>query len=131
MLQTAYNLIAVSGVNHAPGRTHGSYPRRCSHILRTNPSCTRTSDTWLRLSVGLIANECSAYLRGRMCNKLTLQSMHLLPYGLTLPLLLDPACPGLRYGEAFARAERSLFSPILRVAAAGREGSVVASVETF
>ena len=44
----------------------------------------------------------------------TLQSIHFPPYGLTLPFPTPPA-PGLTYGDAFALAERSLFSPIFRV----------------
>lgn len=60
---------------------------------------------------------------------LTLQSMHLFPYGLMLPFL-EP-CPGLVYGAAFALALNNLFSPIFRVEEAGWKGSVVANVEVF
>jgi hypothetical protein len=63
-------------------------------------------------------------------DELTLQSMHLLPYGLTDPFFV-PDWPGFMYGAARARAVRSLFSPILRVLEEGWNGSGAATVESF
>lgn len=57
--------------------------------------------------------------------ELTLQSRHF-PYGFVRPLIIP-----LAYGEALARLERSLFSPIFRVEEDGWNGSGAARTETF
>ena len=59
----------------------------------------------------------------------TLQSMHLPPFGLTLPFA--PTAPGRAYGLALDRADNSLFSPILRVEEDGWNGSGAARVDSF
>jgi len=48
-------------------------------------------------------------------NRLTLQSIHLFPYGLIAIFPPLTPGPGFVYGEALALAVNSLFSPILRV----------------